>query len=131
MTARFVTGEVLLMTCDIRGVVGHFRFAEMPRDTVPRQFVPEDKRMHSRDPRSAAEGSQFALVEGTGEFEPQTGFHIRCAARDGAEDVLGNVERHWHEWKLPDPRRCRKTGDGRAQPKATHAFQPVPDEDAG
>ena len=82
------------MTCDIRGIVGHFRFAEMPRDTVPRQFVPEDKRMHSRDPRSTAEGSQFALVEGTGEFEPQTGFHIRRAARDGAEDVLGNVERY-------------------------------------
>ena len=97
MTARFVSGEVLLMTCDIDGVIGHFRFTVMPLYTVPRQFVPEDKRMQPGNLRGTAERSQFALIKGAGEFEAQAGLHIRCTTGNGTEDILGDVERHWHK----------------------------------
>jgi hypothetical protein len=76
MAARFVSGEVLLTTSDIRGVLGHFGVAVGAGNSTSGQLVTESKWMHLGHLGGAPEGSQFAQIERTGQLDAQAFFDV-------------------------------------------------------
>ncbi len=96
MTARFVSGEVLLTTGDIRGVLGHFGASVDAGDPASGQLMTESKRMHLRHFGGVPEGSQFALIERTSQLDAQAFLDITSPTLKGCHYRLGNIKRYTH-----------------------------------